>query len=128
MAAGAGGTAAAPATAVPPQPVPRWRFRGRARRPMLPVMDLKLDLDLELPPGAALSLPPLTALSLHLLSGRLWLTHRGDPDDHFVEAGSRLLLDGRGCVVENDGGVPARLRLSRRRGWRLRRAFGWVSG
>ncbi|MCA0239398.1 MAG: DUF2917 domain-containing protein [Proteobacteria bacterium] len=69
------------------------------------------DLDLELPPGAALTLPPRAALHLHLLSGRLWLTRSGDPDDHFIDPGSRLLLDGRGCVVENDSGTSARLRL-----------------
>ncbi|MFT3818106.1 MAG: DUF2917 domain-containing protein [Rubrivivax sp.] len=82
-------------------------------------MNFDLDLDFELAPGAAFSLPPLAALDLQLLSGRLWLTRRGDPDDHFVEAGSRLRLDGSGCVVENDSRTPARLRLSRRRGaWR----------
>jgi hypothetical protein len=87
-----------------------------------------MDLDLELPPGAALTLPPLAALDLHLLSGRLWLTRSGDPDDHFVEAGSRLLLDGHGCVVENDSRTPARLRLSRRGGAGLRRAVGAAVG
>ena len=66
-----------------------------------------------------------------VVEGRVWLTRRGDLDDHVLSAGAHVVLEpGDDVVVENWApGEPARLRWSRRyaspRGERLLRdAFG----
>lgn len=63
-----------------------------------------------LQPGALLSLTSAAGLCVEVISGRLWLTEEHDPDDHFVGAGQRHVVqrDGR-FVMEADGRVPVRL-------------------
>ncbi len=58
-----------------------------------------------LPAGALLSLRPLRAARLRVLSGRAWVTQAGDSRDHFVFAGGLLVLAPR-CrtVLQADGG------------------------
>ncbi|MDT7835572.1 DUF2917 domain-containing protein [Aquabacterium sp. OR-4] len=70
-----------------------------------------VDALIELAPGQALTLPRGHGL-LQVLSGRVWLTCPGDPDDHFIGAGQAWPLPRlAGVVIECDGAVPARLRL-----------------
>ena len=72
-----------------------------------------MNLELDLAPGTTLRLPRHTPVTVLLHSGRLWLTRRGDADDHFITAGSTLALDGSDeeVVVECDSPGPARLGL-----------------
>ncbi|HSW07268.1 DUF2917 domain-containing protein [Aquabacterium sp.] len=69
-----------------------------------------LHTPLDLQPGQVLALPASTGDHwLLVLQGRIWLTQSGDTDDHFLQAGQRLLLGRHGRVVlEADGGEPAR--------------------
>lgn len=59
---------------------------------------------LRLSAGAVLSLRPVRATRLRVLSGRAWVTQTGDDRDHFVDAGGTLVLAPR-CmtVLEADG-------------------------
>jgi len=65
-----------------------------------------------LPPGAAITLPPLAdGVALAVTHGRVWLTQSDSLDDHFLAAGESIRPLGRGrIVVECDGSAPARLR------------------
>lgn len=60
---------------------------------------------LRLSAGAVLSLRPVRAIRLRVLSGRAWVTQAGDCRDHFVHAGGLLPLAPR-CqiVLQADGG------------------------
>lgn len=60
---------------------------------------------LRLSAGAVLSLRPVRATRLRVLSGRAWVTQAGDSRDHFVHAGGFLSLAPR-CqtVLQADGG------------------------
>lgn len=67
---------------------------------------------IDLHPGRPLTLPPADDHWLLVLQGRIWLTRSDDPDDHFLEAGQRLLLAEQDIVVvEADGGRLARVCL-----------------
>lgn len=47
-------------------------------------------------------------------AGRIWLTEHGDPDDHFIAAGSEHVVRRGGAVVlEGDSEMPARVRVTR---------------
>lgn len=62
--------------------------------------------------GQVITLPNSRDHWLLVLQGRVWLTQRGDADDHFLQAGQRLLLGNHGdVVIEADGGEPARCSL-----------------
>lgn len=80
---------------------------------------------IDLARGAVLSLRGVQRLRLTVHTGRVWVTHSGCLDDHFVAAGDALLLNGLNVVLEADGG-PCRLTLTPQapavthRGWR-----GW---
>jgi len=65
-----------------------------------------------LPPGAAITLPPLAdGVAVAVTHGRVWLTQSDSLDDHFLAAGESIRPCGRGrIVVECDGSAPARLR------------------
>ena len=53
-----------------------------------------------------------------VLEGRVWLTRRGDPDDHVLDAGQRIVLEpGDAVVVE-----PWRAGESARVRWKASRA------
>lgn len=63
-----------------------------------------------LQPGALLTLESVTGLCIEIVSGRLWVTEEGDRDDHFLSAGMRHVVQGRGrLVMEVDSRVPVRL-------------------
>jgi len=67
---------------------------------------------LTLPAGAVRTLKRCAGVRIEVLSGRLWLTEPGDPDDHFLAGGHSHLVVGNGAVViENSGRVPAALRF-----------------
>ena len=77
-----------------------------------------MNILLELEPGRALPLAAQGHPLLQVRSGRVWLTRRNDPVDHFLRSGDELLLaDGDGVVVEASGDEPVRLCLSRPPGW-----------
>ena len=81
---------------------------------MVQAMDIQLDLE----PGRALPLAAHGHPLLQVSAGRIWLTRRDDPVDHFLGCGDQLLLgDGDRVVVEAHGDQPVRLRLSRPPGW-----------
>lgn len=62
--------------------------------------------------GQVITLPNSRDHWLLVLQGRVWLTQSGDADDHFLQAGQRLLLGNHGhVVIEADGGEPARCSL-----------------
>lgn len=59
--------------------------------------------------GQVITLPNSCDHWLMVLQGRVWLTQSGDADDHFLQAGQRLLLGNHDhVVIEADGGEPAR--------------------
>jgi hypothetical protein len=77
-----------------------------------------MNILLELEPGRALPLAAQGHPLLQVRSGRVWLTRRNDPVDHFLGRGDQLLLsEGDGVVVEATGAEPVRLSLSRPPGW-----------
>jgi uncharacterized protein YjiS (DUF1127 family) len=77
-----------------------------------------MDILLNLEPGQASTLAAHGHPLLQVRSGRVWLTRRGDPADHFLVSGDQLLLgEGDGVVVEASGDEPVRLSLSRPPGW-----------
>jgi len=43
--------------------------------------------------------PGRSGLALRVLGGRLLVTQAGDPEDHLVGPGGRLVLEGRGLAV-----------------------------
>lgn len=62
--------------------------------------------------GQVITLPNSRDHWLLVLQGRVWLTQSGDADDHFLQAGQRLLLGNHEhVVIEADGGEPARYSL-----------------
>jgi len=65
-----------------------------------------------LSPGTTLRLHQAAGQRLVVLSGRVWLTEPGDPDDHFLHAGESHPIASNGpVVIECDSSTPARLRL-----------------
>jgi hypothetical protein len=67
---------------------------------------------LRLAPRRIVRLHPAPGSVVSVAAGRVWLTQPGDCADHFVSAGERLRLSGRGPVlVESDGAGGAVLRL-----------------
>ncbi len=76
------------------------------------------------PPAAALATPllpqqPVLRLQcptgrhvvVEVLAGRLWLTHSGHPEDHFLDAGQRLQVHGPATLYASaEGPRPAQLR------------------
>ncbi len=84
------------------------------KRPKVRAMDILLELE----PGRALPLATPGHPLLQVRAGRVWLTRRNDPVDHFLRSGDQLLLgEGDGVVVEAAGDEPVRLSLSRPPGW-----------
>lgn len=84
------------------------------KRPKVRAMDILLELE----PGRALPLATPGHPLLQVRAGRVWLTRRNDPVDHFLRSGDQLLLaEGDGVVVEAAGNEPVRLSLSRPPGW-----------
>lgn len=79
------------------------------------VRQLARGQTITLPAGQALRLPAAAGHAprrLHLLQGRLWLTCRGDLDDHHLESGAQWPLGEPGAVViEAEPGQTVRLRL-----------------
>jgi hypothetical protein len=70
---------------------------------------------LSLARGATARLRLPRGARLAVVSGRIWLTERGDTDDHFVAAGGQHVVRHAGPVVlEGDSGVVARVRVTRR--------------
>lgn len=62
--------------------------------------------------GSALSGVTDDELILRVVSGRVWVTFEGQPEDHWLHAGRSLtLLAGRMVVVESDPG-SSRITLS----------------
>lgn len=61
---------------------------------------------------------------LSVVDGRVWLTRRGDPDDHWLRRGEAIALGrGRGVIVEAAGEATLRWRPGREVGpiaWALR--------
>lgn len=54
---------------------------------------------------------PVDGVRLRVEAGRVWVTRRDDPDDHFLDAGAAIeLVRGCGALVGAEG--PARVRLS----------------
>ena len=48
-------------------------------------------------------------------AGRIWLTERGDLDDHFIDAGGQHVVRRAGPVVlQGESALPARIRVKRR--------------
>ena len=48
-------------------------------------------------------------------AGRVWLTERGDLDDHFIDAGGRHVVRHAGPVVlQGESALPARIRVTHR--------------
>lgn len=86
-----------------------------------------MDILLDLKPGRALPLAAHGHPLLQVHAGRVWLTRRDDPVDHFLGRGDQLLLsEGDGVVVEATGDEPVRLRLTRPPGWQgLIAGFWW---
>lgn len=66
---------------------------------------------IDLARGAVLSLRGVQHLRLTVHTGRMWVTHSGCLEDHFVAAGEALLLDGHHVVLQADD-APARFTLS----------------
>lgn len=55
---------------------------------------------------------PVDGVRLRVEAGRVWVTRRNDPDDHFLDAGAGIeLASGCGALVGAEG--PARVRLVR---------------
>lgn len=64
--------------------------------------------------GSTLSGVTDSHLTLRVVSGRVWVTFEGQPEDHWLHAGRSLaLLPGRMVVVEADPG-NSRIALSRK--------------
>lgn len=60
------------------------------------------------PPHRTLVLRGVPGARLTVVAGRLWLTEDGDPTDHFIGAGGRHSIGGRGrVVIECDSMEPA---------------------
>ena len=54
---------------------------------------------------------PLDGVRLRVEAGRVWVTRRNDPDDHFLDAGAGIeLARGSGALVGAEG--AARVRIS----------------
>jgi hypothetical protein len=54
---------------------------------------------------------------LSVLRGRVWVTHAGDPDDHFLDSGHAMRLPpGRGALIGAEG--DAQLMLAAAPSWR----------
>jgi hypothetical protein len=63
-------------------------------------------------PGRARTLAVRATERLEVLQGRLWLTRRGDLDDHFLHDGEQIVFGRREqVVIESDGPEPARFRI-----------------
>jgi Protein of unknown function (DUF2917) len=62
-------------------------------------------------PGQAVRLHPLPTTTLKVVSGRVWVTQSGDPQDHFLGPGTSLMLDQGRLVLEAQGGRPASCKL-----------------
>lgn len=98
-----------------------------------------MDITLDLAPGTVLHLPTGHRVQLHLSTGtqgRLWLTRRGDADDHFILPGAVLDVEGaEQVVVESDGPGTATVRIVAlgrlglwqrwRQGWQQRHGPRW---
>lgn len=55
---------------------------------------------------------PVDGVRLRVEAGRVWVTRRNDPDDHFLDAGAAIeLARGSGALVGAEG--AARVRLTR---------------
>lgn len=87
----------------------------RRRHPVATaVPSARTESELRLPRGTtmALALAPGTRISVS--AGRVWLTERGDLDDHFVAAGAHhVVRHGGRVVIEGDSAAVARLSLRR---------------
>jgi len=67
---------------------------------------------IDLQPGQVITLPNGRDHWLLVLQGRIWLTQSGDADDHFLQAGQRLLLGNHAfVVVQAEDGRPAHCSL-----------------
>lgn len=55
---------------------------------------------------------PVDGVRLRVEAGRVWVTRRDDPDDHFLDAGASIEL-ARGCGALIGAEGAARVRLSR---------------
>lgn len=53
---------------------------------------------------------PVDGVRLRVEAGRVWVTRRNDPDDHFLDAGAAIeLARGSGALVGAEGAACVRL-------------------
>lgn len=70
----------------------------------------RLPLTLQFAPGESLRWTQRRGVKLEVLSGRIWLTHRGDPHDHFLHAGESCTLRREtASLIGADGPVSVRI-------------------
>lgn len=63
-------------------------------------------------PGAMLVLRRGRGMRIEVIEGRLWVTARGDAQDHFIGPGGQHTLGQvQAVVIENLGPAPALLRI-----------------
>jgi len=73
------------------------------------------DRTLPLARNATLALRLPRGACIAVGAGRIWLTERGDLDDHFIDAGGRHVVRRAGPVVlQGESALPARIRVKRR--------------
>jgi hypothetical protein len=63
------------------------------------MLRLPTPLVLQLSDGQLLRWTQSVAVRLRVVTGRVWVTRPGDPDDHFLDAGDQLRLDARSRVL-----------------------------
>jgi hypothetical protein len=63
------------------------------------MLKLPTPLVLQLNDGQLLRWTQAVAVHLRVVTGRVWVTRPGDPDDHFLDAGDQLRLDARSRVL-----------------------------
>ena len=54
---------------------------------------------LDLPSGTLVPFPSVRGERVRVLSGRVWLTEEGDPNDEFLASGQEVALGGQGLAV-----------------------------
>lgn len=83
------------------------------------MLKLATPLVLQLSDGQLLHWRQAVAVRLRVVSGRVWLTRPGDPDDHFLDAGDVLPLAPGGGVLIGAEGVAQVAIEAVLPGWRL---------